>query len=180
MPRNISFALTTDQFKRRTKTVTRRKGWWFLNPGDVLNGCVKCMGLKPGEKIEKLGRIAILDTKPEPLCAMHKEPYGSREAAREGFPEMTGSEFVEMFCGHMRCDEQFVVNRIEYEYLDPMKVRLPRDVSGDFPFGHMHVARAGIHEAHTNPFGAVSVWAESGELLGVKPGEFEYLDQAAR
>ena len=57
MPRNMSFALTTEQFLNRTKTVTRRKGWRFLKPGDVVMGCKKCMGLKPGEQLERLGLI---------------------------------------------------------------------------------------------------------------------------
>lgn len=34
MPRNMSFALTTSQIRDRSKTVTRRFGWWFLVPGD--------------------------------------------------------------------------------------------------------------------------------------------------
>jgi len=47
MPRNISFALTTKQIRNRSKTVTRRLGWLHIKKGDVLNACVKCMGLKP-------------------------------------------------------------------------------------------------------------------------------------
>lgn len=49
--RNISFALTTPQFKSRSKDVTRRIGWWFLKPGDVVMGVEKGMGLKKGEKV---------------------------------------------------------------------------------------------------------------------------------
>lgn len=41
MPRNMSFALTTDQVKDRVKTVTRRNGWWFLKPGDIVNAVKK-------------------------------------------------------------------------------------------------------------------------------------------
>ena len=36
MPRNMSFSMTTGPFRARTKTVTRRFGWWFLKPGDVV------------------------------------------------------------------------------------------------------------------------------------------------
>ena len=42
--------LTKEQILARTKTVTRRLGWWFLKPGDVVWACEKCMGLKKGEK----------------------------------------------------------------------------------------------------------------------------------
>ena len=34
--RHMSFALTTKQIKSRTKTVTRRLGWTFLKPGDLI------------------------------------------------------------------------------------------------------------------------------------------------
>jgi len=90
MPRNISFALTTDQIRNQTKTVTRRKGWKFLKPGQTLNACVKCMGLKPGEKIERICQIRVVKVSFEYLSAMNHSAYGDHEAAREGFPELTG------------------------------------------------------------------------------------------
>ena len=52
MPRNMSFAMTTEQVRNQTKTVTRRQGWRFLNAGDILQPVVKGMGLKKGEKKE--------------------------------------------------------------------------------------------------------------------------------
>ena len=119
MPRNISFALTTDQIRNRTKTVTRRLRWLNLKNGDVLNACVKWMGFKPGEQIERLGQIRVVSVRREPLSSMWLEPYGSNEAKSEGFPEMTGAQFVAMFCKHMKCDEDQEVTRIEFEYLDP-------------------------------------------------------------
>jgi len=119
MARNISFALTTDQFRNRSKTVTRRKGWKFLKPGDVLNACVKCMGLKPGEKIERLGQIRVVDVREERLDLMIANPeYGSQDATKEGFLELTGHDFVMMFCDHMRCLPADYVTRIEFEYVD--------------------------------------------------------------
>ena len=119
MPRNISFALTTDQIKNRTKTVTRRKGWRFLKPGDILNGCVKCMGLRPGEKIERLCQIRVTSVRRENLLdGMLDNLDGSPgEAAKEGFPEMSGKEFSEMFCEHMGGELDQEVTRIEFEYV---------------------------------------------------------------
>lgn len=55
------------------------------------------------------------------------------------------------------------------------RVRLLDRVRGDFPF-HTINACAGIHAARMNKHGAVSVLADDGtNLLGVKPGEFEWL-----
>jgi len=121
MPRNMSFALTTDQIQNRTKTVTRRIGWGVLNCGDIVNACVKCMGLKPGEKIERLGQIRIVSTRIEPLSRMVKNPeYGAIEAVKEGFPGWTGDQFVDMFLDHMspKFGSDTLVNRIEFEYLE--------------------------------------------------------------
>jgi hypothetical protein len=120
MPRNISFALTTEQFRNRTKTVTRRKGWKFLKAGDILNGCVKCMGLKPGEKIDRLGQIRVVRVTQESLDTMADlRNYGNLEATREGFPDLTGKQFVEMFCKHMGGTPAQIVTRIAFEYLEP-------------------------------------------------------------
>lgn len=119
MPRNISFALTTQQFKDRTKTVTRRLGWINLKPGQILNGCVKCMGLKPGEKIELLGQIRVVSVRREPLSKMlHNKRYGKAEAVKEGFSDMNGERFVAMFSKNMGCPWSEMVTRIEFEYLD--------------------------------------------------------------
>ena len=93
MPRNMSFMLTTNQIKNRTKTVTRRLGWWFLKPGDVVNACEKCMGLKRGEKVKKLCQIQIASTRPEPL-----NKVTSSECKKEGLPELTPTEFIKLFC----------------------------------------------------------------------------------
>ena len=123
MPRNMSFSLTTEQFRKRTKTVTRRLGWRFLKVGDVVNGCVKCMGLQPGEKIERLGQIRIRSVRREPLSAMTSDlEYGRRETTAEGFPDghtkHDPAEFVKMFCAAINCSTDREVTRIEFEYID--------------------------------------------------------------
>jgi hypothetical protein len=58
-----------------------------------------------------------------------------------------------------------------------VKIRLLQMVRGDLPFGPVSVAKAGIHEAEMNRFGALSVRDCNGDLLGVKPGEFEFVDE---
>lgn len=119
MPRNISFSLTTRQFRERTKTVTRRNGWKNLKPGTVLCGCEKCMGLKPGQKIVRLGLIRVLEATQEPLRALIDFPvYGRQEAILEGFPEMSGEDFARMYIRHQGGDLETKRTRIRYEYLD--------------------------------------------------------------
>lgn len=123
MPRNMSFALTTQQVKARTKTVTRRNGWKFLKAGDVINACVKCMGLKPGEKIERLCQLRVVSVRSEPLQKMLDDvDYGFRETTLEGFPDghtkHVPSEFVSMFCAsHKGVQPETEITRIEFEYI---------------------------------------------------------------
>ncbi len=57
---------------------------------------------------------------------------------------------------------------------EPWKIRLPEPVHGDWPFDAVR-APAGVYEACHNPLGAVSVKTAKGEMLGVKPDEFEWI-----
>jgi hypothetical protein len=117
--KNISFSMTTRQFRAKTKGVTRRMGWTTLKPSDRLMGCEKCMGRKPGEPLVRLGPIAILSVRRERLDRMITEPaYGYEECRKEGFPEMTPRQFVDMFCAsHKGCKPSTVVTRLRFEYL---------------------------------------------------------------
>ncbi len=112
--RNMSFMLTTQQVIDETKDVTRRLGWGKLIPGNQLNACEKCMGLKPGQKIIRLKVIEVVSVRHEPLSAIRDEPDG---CAREGFPGMTSDEFIAMFNSHMGGGPDLMVNRIEFKYL---------------------------------------------------------------
>jgi len=109
--RNMSFMLTKQQIYNKTKTVTRRLGWGFLKPGDIVMACEKCQGLKKGESIVHISPIRILNTG---WIALDR--VTPPEVAREGFPDMTTAEFVEMFCNKMGCGPHTLVNRIEFEY----------------------------------------------------------------
>lgn len=116
--RNISCALTTQQIRNRTKTVTRRLGWKHVKPGDLLCICEKCMGRKPGEPLVRLAIVRVVRVYREPLNMMSlAEDYGDREAIAEGFPHLRGYQFVKMFCQHMACKDFDEVTRIEFRYL---------------------------------------------------------------
>ena len=117
MPRKMSFAMTTQQVREGTKDVTRRLGWWNLKPGEIVDACVKCMGLKKGEKVEILRQIRIVSIRSEHLNEITKA-----EIIREGFPDMSREEFITFFMKGHKCFHGVLttVNRIEFEYVkDP-------------------------------------------------------------
>lgn len=124
MPRNMSFSMTTPQFIARTKTVTRRRGWWDLKPGDVLCGVEKGMGLKKGEKVNRLGLIEVVSASPEPLCHIYDH---DDDCAKEGFPDWEPHEFIDFFMKSHKCGCADTVNRIEFRYLDSVTDRQTLD-----------------------------------------------------
>lgn len=119
--RNLSFALTTQQVRDRTKTVTRRKGTWWptvLKPGTRLCAVEKSQGIKRGGLV-RICVIEVVSVRVEPLYAIHDPfSYGLAEVRAEGFEGLTPSEFVQMFCGHMGGSPEQVVTRIEFRYVD--------------------------------------------------------------
>ncbi len=118
--RRMSFALTERQLLACHKTVTRRLGWLMLKAGDELLAVDKAMGLKRGQKSRPLARIRVVSVRREPLSLVDEA-----EARAEGFPHMTGGEFVRYFCRSLNCTPETVVTRIEFEVLErlaPMPV----------------------------------------------------------
>lgn len=132
--RNMSFALTTPQMLARTKTVTRRLGWASLKPGTLIQAVEKSQGLGKGGKVRKLGVIRVLDVRREPIGTLLADlDYGCSECVREGFPQMVGGAFVQMFVKRMGGNLSTVVTRIEFEHVeDPQPtfgaLRRSRDV----------------------------------------------------
>lgn len=124
--RNMSFMLTTEQIRDRTKTVTRRVGWEFLQEGDLLRAVVKGQGLKKGERVTELGVLRVENVRREPLRALLDDlDYGIADVAREGFagPPLYSSPgaFVEFFQNTHQAKARPTldtpVTRIEFSYL---------------------------------------------------------------
>lgn len=120
--RQMSFALTTEQIRNRTKLVTRRMGWKNLQLGEQVQAIKQGQGLKKGETVEKLCVIEVKHVRREPLRRMLDEPeYGAREVEREGFaghPEWgTPAGFVAGFCQHNGCRPETVITRIVFDYV---------------------------------------------------------------
>jgi hypothetical protein len=61
----------------------------------------------------------------------------------------------------------------------PARVLLPEKVRSDVPIlsqdGCGYYADAGEHDCHSNQYGAISVKAANGKMLGIKPGEFNVI-----
>jgi len=56
------------------------------------------------------------------------------------------------------------------------RVIIRNTVRGDWPIWHTTIVEPGVYDAYCNKYGAVSVMAQNGHLLGVKPSEFEWLN----
>lgn len=111
--RRMSFALTERQLLAGKKSVTRRLGWLCLKRGAELMAVKQCMGLKKGQKQKQLAVIRVTAVDRERLALIN-----DREAALEGFPHMTGGEFIAFFCKAMKCTPQTIVTRIEFEIIE--------------------------------------------------------------
>ena len=112
--RRMAFAMTTPQVRTRTKTVTRRQGWSFLNVGDMIQPVVKAQGLRKGERQEKIGGpVRVVSVRRESVSSIT-----SADCALEGFPDMNGVEFVRFYCEGNGCVPTDRCTRIEFEYLE--------------------------------------------------------------
>lgn len=113
MPRNMSFAKTTDQMHRGLKDVTRRDAWKDLESGTILTAVEKAMGLKPGETIKRIRQIKVVSVRREAVVDIIDQPG---EALREGFPQMTEQQFAEMFCRNFKVEMDDSITRIEFKH----------------------------------------------------------------
>lgn len=122
MPRLMSVAFTEQAVRDRTKTVTRRKGWQFLKPGDRVTLCRKVMGRKPGEPLERIADVEIVSVRREPLEMV----VAAGELTAEGFPEWEPDgdaygayRFIERYFRPQGIEPWDYVTRIEWRYLNP-------------------------------------------------------------
>lgn len=141
MPRLMSVAFTEEAVRDRTKTVTRRKGWQVLKPGDRLTLCRKVMGRKAGEPLVRLAEVEVVSVRRELLCAIRTG--GADEMAREGFPGMDVDEFMQRYF----IDAQGIypldhVTRIEWVYVgDEISPESLREIDADSRFVDTQDAR---------------------------------------
>jgi len=112
--RNMSFSKTTEQMYSGTKDVTRRRidTWTHLKAGDRLRAVEKSMGLKKGQKVVPICEIEVVDVSVERIHLVTEE-----DVRREGFPEMSRVDFVNLLCDVMKCHPIDNCRRIEFRYV---------------------------------------------------------------
>ena len=113
--RNMSFSKTIPQMRARTKTVTRRKAWNNLKPGEHIRAVEKSMGLKAGEKVVPIAEIEIISIWREPIYCVD-----DKDIALEGFPGMNRGDFISLLCDVMKCEATDECNRIEFRFVDAL------------------------------------------------------------
>ena len=134
MSRLMSVAFTEQAVRDRTKTVTRRKGWWedkngrrMVKPGDRLTLCRKVMGRKKGEPLERIVDVEVVSVIRTTL-GMVRAPG---ELTKEGFPELEewpgplrgARKFVERYFEPQGLGWDDDVTRIEWRYIDDEATR---------------------------------------------------------
>lgn len=118
--RHISFRHTAPQLLDRSQTVTRRVGWRFLKPGDLLRAVGRLDGHHGGHgRVGTLAVLRVIDVRREPLSRLNVDArYGEEELPREGFPCWMRREFVDTFRHRHRLSSADVdVTRIAFEYV---------------------------------------------------------------
>ncbi|QDV52148.1 DUF4031 domain-containing protein [Gimesia fumaroli] len=110
----ICVTVSADPSVPNTKDVRRTFGFRDLQPGALLKAAVRMQG-QLGVTIKV---IRVVSVRKEALSKMeHDREYGKREAAREGFPHLTGAEFVDCFCKKYKVVPSTPVTRIEFTYV---------------------------------------------------------------
>jgi len=120
--RNMSFSMTTEQARNQSKTVTRRQAWRNIAPGQLIQQVVKGMGIKKGEKVEKIHVVRILSTQWQPVSEITQS-----DVIKEGFPIWTPEQFIEFYCDAHGIYPEDVCNRIEFEYVDCEQMDLRKE-----------------------------------------------------
>lgn len=110
----ICVTVSVDPSVKISKDVRRTFGFRDLQPGALLKAAVRTQG-QLGVTIKV---IRVVSARKEALSKMeHDREYGRQEAAREGYPHLTGAEFVNCFCKKYKVVPSTPVTRIEFTYV---------------------------------------------------------------
>lgn len=126
--RRLSFSHTAPQILDRSQTVTRRTGWRFLKPGDLVEAVEWRPGPRGRQAVRRLAVLRIRDVRIELLSRLITDPrYGEDELPREGFPCWSRVEFLESFCRtHQVKTADAEITRIEFEHASDFTTTLTK------------------------------------------------------
>lgn len=143
MPRLMSVSHTEAQVRRRAKTVTRRTGWCFLKAGDRVTLVRKAMGLRKGQRAERIVDVEIIDARRQPLQLVTQA-----DVVAEGFPDWTREQFIDFFCRTMGGTPDQDLNRIEWRYVETAADTIEQALASyRFMYGDEKALQEGVHAA---------------------------------
>lgn len=118
--RRMTFSHTASHVRERMKTVTRRVGWRFLKPNDLVQAVEKTPGLASGEPARPIAVLRIRNVRVERLSRLIEEAtYAEDEFPREGFPCWSRDDFIASFLRRHRLKTADTdVTRIEFDYVE--------------------------------------------------------------
>jgi hypothetical protein len=119
--RRMVFPDTAAEVREKMQTVTRRPGWRFLKPGDLI------MAVEPRPRghaapaaARELAILRVRDVRIEPLSRLTGDAtYAEDELPREGLPCWSINHFIATFLRRHRLESADVeVTRIEFEHVE--------------------------------------------------------------
>ena len=118
--RRMSFSHAAPEVRARMKTVTRRLGWRFLKPNDLIQAVDKARGSRSREAARRLAILRVRDVRIEPLARLIESArYAEDELPREGYPCWSRDDFITRFLRRHRLTTVDIdVTRIEFEYVE--------------------------------------------------------------
>jgi hypothetical protein len=121
--RRMAFPDSASEVRERLQTVTRRPGWRFLKPNDLIQAIEFVSnetGTGGGSIARELAVLRVRSVRVEPLSRLVTDAtYAEDELPREGRPCWSRDHFIATFLRRHRLSHVSVdVTRIEFEYVD--------------------------------------------------------------
>jgi hypothetical protein len=122
--RRMSFSHSAPELRERLQTVTRRLGWRFLKPDDLIEAVEHVPGSErdPGAPTRTLAVLRVRNVRVEPLSRLLTDAtYAEDELPREGFPCWSRDDFIARFLREHRLASADVdITRIEFEIVEAL------------------------------------------------------------
>tara|TARA_R110002096_G_C14509255_1_gene715988 strand:- start:242 stop:937 length:696 start_codon:yes stop_codon:yes gene_type:complete len=111
---SLYITISVDPTVKIQRDVRRTLGFRELQPGALMKAGIRILG----QLCVSIKVIRVVSVQVEPLSRMIHDPeYGQLEATREGYPKMTGEQFVKCFCQKYKVVPATPVTRIVFKYV---------------------------------------------------------------